>query len=189
MTDTKEDTTNTKRGKLFMILQTTRLYVRPFTEKDLEVFFELNGDEQVMRYIRTPKSREGSALFLTEVIDNYQRYPGLGRWAVIEKLSDACIGMFSLLTLEHTNDIHIGYALFPNHWGRGFADELVKAGLEHAYKELRLPSVVAVTHSQNLASQKILLNNSFEYTGFYNTGERNEFLYRHNEGPDVQNSG
>ncbi|HET9279944.1 MAG TPA: GNAT family N-acetyltransferase, partial [Flavitalea sp.] len=166
--------------KAFMIIQTTRLYVRQFTEKDLEVFFGLNSDEQVMRYIRAPKSREGSALFLTEVIDNYQRYPGLGRWAVIEKVSDACIGMFSLLKLEHTNDIHIVYALFPNHWGKGFADELVKAGLEHVYKDLKLQSVVAVTHSQNLASQKILLNNSFEYTGLYNSGGRNEFLYRHN---------
>ena len=167
-----------------MILQTTRLYVRPFTEKDLEVFFELNSDEQVMRYIRAPKSREGAAVFLKEVIVNYQKYPGLGRWAVIEKVTDACIGMFSLLKLERTDDIHIGYALFPNHWGRGFADELVKAGLAHAYRELKLPSVVAVTHSQNLASQKILLNNSFEYTGFYKAGERNEFLYRHRGRPD-----
>ena len=50
------------------IFETERLLVRTYSEGDQEDFFLLNGNEDVMRYIRPVKSREECDEFLLEVI-------------------------------------------------------------------------------------------------------------------------
>lgn len=162
-----------------MILETQRLYVREFSLSDAADFHSLNGDPEIMKYIRQAKTIEESGAFLREVIEGYTSLRGLGRWAIIEKQERQVIGTFSLLPLEHTNEIHVGYALLKKHWGRGYASEIVKAGLLYAYSNLKLTSIVAVTHPENLFSRKILLDNHFKYVGVYKNDASEESLYRH----------
>lgn len=162
-----------------MIIETTRLFVREFKPEDLEDFCRLNGDQEIMRFIRQPKSREESAIFFSQVINDYERVPGLGRWALMEKPSRKFIGMFSLLKLDGTEDVHIGYALLKNYWKMGYAAEIVTAGLSYAYEVLKLKSVVAITYQENYPSQKVLLKNDFEYESIFREGEHENFLYRH----------
>lgn len=161
-----------------MILSSDRLYVRPYTEDDEAIFFSLNGDEEVMRYIRPVKSREDSNAFLLENLQFYVDYPGLGRWAMLEKGSNVFVGTFSLLPLEHTHDVHIGYALLKEHWGKGYAAEIVKAGVQYAFEVLKLSSVVAITYAENVASQKVLEKNGFVRDGFYGEDGRKDLLFR-----------
>ena len=161
-----------------MILQSERLYARRYTLDDEEVFFRLNSDEEIMRYIRPPKNRHDSKLFLLENLQFYEQHPGLGRWGLLEKNTDEFVGTFSLLPLEHTNDVHIGYALLKDHWGKGYAAEIVKAGLEYVTRELKLPSVVAVTYPENVASQKVLLKNDFKPDGYYEEEGKSNLLFR-----------
>ncbi|HYF31056.1 MAG TPA: GNAT family N-acetyltransferase [Chitinophagaceae bacterium] len=163
-----------------MIFQSQRLYVRQYTLNDEEAFFILNGDEEIMHYIRPVKTREGSRLFLLENLEFYEQHPGLGRWALLEKATDQFAGTFSLLPLEHTNDVHIGYALLKDHWGKGYAAEIVQAGLIYAFNELKLPSVVAVTYPENIASQKVLLKNNFQPDGYYEEEGKQNLLFRSN---------
>lgn len=153
------------------ILTSERLYVRRFTLDDEEIFFRLNGDEEVMRYIRPAKSREESKAFLIENLQFYEDHPGLGRWAMLQKDTDEFVGTFSLLPLEHTNDVHIGYALLKEHWGKGYAAEIVGAGINYAFDVLQLSSIVAVTYEANAPSQKVLLKNGFVRDGVYGKGD------------------
>jgi [ribosomal protein S5]-alanine N-acetyltransferase len=153
------------------ILTSSRLYVRRFTLADEEVFFRLNGDEEIMRYIRSAKSREESNAFLVENIQFYEDHPGLGRWALLEKDTDVFAGTFSLLPLENTSDVHIGYALLKEHWGKGYAAEIVGAGINYAFEVLQLPSIAAVTYEENQPSQKVLLKNGFVRNGVYGKGD------------------
>lgn len=162
------------------ILTSERLYVRRYTIDDEEIFFRLNGDEEIMRYIRPPKNREDSKAFLIENLQFYEDHPGLGRWALLEKETDQFVGTFSLLPLEHTNDVHIGYALLKEHWGKGYAAEIVGAGVKYVFDVLQLPSVVAVTYEDNAPSQKVLVRNGFVRDGVYVEGGRIDPLFRLN---------
>lgn len=163
-----------------MILSSDRLYVRRFTLTDEEIFFRLNGDEEVMRYIRPAKSREESKAFLIENLQFYEDHPGLGRWALLEKDSDEFVGTFSILPLEHTNDVHLGYALLKEHWGKGYASEIVAPGLKYVFDVLKLPTVVAATFPDNVASQRVLLKNGFVRDGDYFEDGRYDPLFRLN---------
>jgi ribosomal-protein-alanine N-acetyltransferase len=155
-----------------IIFETGNLLVRPFTVEDADSFFQINSNEQVMRYIRPVKSRQNSNVFLTENILHYEAYPGAGRWAVVEKSSNSIIGMFSLLFLEQgTAKLHIGYALLPDYWNKGYATVLLKAGTARFLEGHPNEILYAITRKENIASEKVLLKCGFERAGEYKENE------------------
>ena len=66
-------------------LETQRLLLRPFTWDDFENLYQINSDPELMRYIRFPETREQTQESLKKILDDYQKFPDLGRLAIIEK--------------------------------------------------------------------------------------------------------
>ncbi len=116
----------------------------------------------MMRYIRPPKTRPESDLFLSENIDAYKDGSVKGRFAVFEKSDHRFIGTFSLLLLDGEMGYHIGYALLPPARGKGFATELVKEGAAYFFAQVPgQEKLYAVTVEANTGSQKVLLRAGF----------------------------
>ena len=111
-----------------MIFDSQRLYVRSFTEADADNFYALNGDAEIMRYIRAPKTREQTDAFLKEVIEN-EKDGSAFRWALIRKEDDLFVGSFAVIPLPGKDKMQMGYALLKNFWGRGYASEITQAGI------------------------------------------------------------
>ncbi len=144
-----------------ILFETERMIVRRFAESDAESFFRVNGDPDVMRYIRPAKTREQSDAFLHENLIFYKEGSVLGRYAVFSKSNASFLGSFSFLYLEGEADFHIGYALVPEAWGKGYATELVQFGMEYYFSNTDKRHLFAITEPGNLASQKVLLKNGF----------------------------
>jgi len=166
-----------------IILQSNRLYVRRYTFDDVDMFYALNGDPDLMQHIRPIMNYEQSTQFLEENIHFYETHPTLGRWALVNKSDHQVVGSLSLLPLANTGDLHIGYVLFKPYQGMGFAAEIVKAGIEYAFHELRLKTLTAVTYAENEASQKVLLKNGFSFDRSFREGGKENRIYRLNR-PD-----
>jgi ribosomal-protein-alanine N-acetyltransferase len=148
-----------------MILFTTpRLYVQPYTVDDGAIFFQLNGDAEIMQYIREPKTREQSDTFLKENLELYKKLPGLGRFAVFTNDTNEFAGSFSLLSIDNSENIHLGYALLKQFHGKGLATELLKASLPYVFATIQKDTVHALTVAENIASQKVLLKCGFIFT-------------------------
>jgi [ribosomal protein S5]-alanine N-acetyltransferase len=145
------------------LIESPRLFVRYYTMKDLDNFYRLNGDEEVMRFIRAPKNREECAVFLQEVIDRYTKKVCDMRLSMHEKNTGEFIGSFAIIPIDHTPDIQLGYSLLKKNWGKGYATEVVQAGLDFAADVLKLDEIKAVTMVENIASQKVLLKNGFVF--------------------------
>lgn len=141
------------------------MIVKRFTATDSEAFFKVNGNEEVMRFIRPVKSRAESDAFLLENILFYRDGSRLGRYAVVEKKSDRFLGTFSFLYLAGEADFHIGYALLPEAWGKGYATELVRAGINCFFEQTDKSLLFAITESGNHASQRVLLKSGFRLKG------------------------
>ncbi|HYE53208.1 MAG TPA: GNAT family N-acetyltransferase [Chitinophagaceae bacterium] len=163
-----------------IIITSERLLVRRYRLEDEEAFFRINSDAEVMRYIRPPKNPEESKIFLLENIAYYDEHPGLGRWMIQEKDTGHIVGMFSLLPLEHTSDVHIGYAFMKDQWGKGYATEIARAGIIYAFNVLNLSTLTAVTYVENIPSQKVLLRNGFRPDGTYHEHGLDNLLFRLN---------
>jgi RimJ/RimL family protein N-acetyltransferase len=74
-------------------------------------------------------------------------------------------GFQDLNHIQGEIDIQVGYALFTEFWGRGYATEMAVALLRYGYATLSLPQIVAITNLQNTASQRVLLKAGLERRG------------------------
>ena len=164
-----------------IIFQTDRLIVRQYDfETDTEKVISVNGDDDVMRYIRATKTKEECDVFLKKAINAYKINPLIGRWAADEKATGKFVGSFAIIPVEGSNDIQLGYALLKENWGKGFASELTKFGLAYYFKNTNADHIYAIAERANVASHKVLLKHSFvpDGTKMEDDKELLKFIYR-----------
>jgi [ribosomal protein S5]-alanine N-acetyltransferase len=155
-----------------IIFETERLLVRRYTNSDGDNIFSLGGNADVMRYIRAVQTKEQSDVFLVYNMNFYKEQPMMGRWAVEEKTTGKFVGSFAVIFIEGTKLIQLGYSLLPNEWGKGYATELTKAGLQYVFEKMKLPLIYGVTEVGNIASQQVLLKAGFNKEMDFKEGEK-----------------
>ena len=156
-----------------IIFETGRLIVKQYSfETDAENFFLLNGDEEVMKYIRATKSKEECDEFLRQIIDAYKINPLIGRWAAYEKTTGRFVGSFAIIPIEGTEDIQLGYSFLKEDWGKGYATEVTKTGLDYYFENTDAGHIYAIAEKENIASHKVLLKNGFVPDGTKQEGEK-----------------
>ena len=62
-------------------------------------------------------------------------------------------------------DFHIGYALVPEAWGKGYATELVQYGTQFFFQHMNKPAIFAITESVNRVSQLVLIKSGYLQKG------------------------
>ena len=149
-------------------LETLRLELRTFVPDDLEDMVRLDGDPRVMKYIADgkPAARDAVAARLKRFIRYPKLNPDLGVWRAARRDSGATIGWFALNYAGKTTDIEVGYRLLPDAWGQGFATEGATALVDYGFDDLGLHRIIGVTHPDNKASQRVLMNAGLEDVGW-----------------------
>lgn len=139
-----------------MQFETARLLLRQFTPEDAEQMYLLNLDPEVIRYTGDAPfvSIEAAKKFLNNY-DHYKRY-GFGRWAVIRKSDQAWLGWCGLKYTESTWEHDIGFRLFKQYWGQGYATEAAKKCLEIGFAQFNMPFIVGRAMKANIGSVKVL---------------------------------
>lgn len=149
-------------------LATARLSLRRFTLHDLDLLDRLASDPRVMQHLGGVKDRATTEKTLrARALDYYDRHPGLGMWATIERATGRCVGFHVLNHIQGEADIQVGYALFADVWGRGYATEMAVGLLRYGFATLQLPRIVAITNLDHAVSQRVL-----EKAGLVRRGER-----------------
>lgn len=152
-------------------LTTDRLTLRGVTTGDVHAVLDLYSRPEVQRWVgngRTMADLEEAQALVERRRSSVLPHP-MGIWAIA--LEDRMVGMLLLkpipisgtplaadprnpdLLLE-SPDVEIGWHLHPDVWGRGVATEAARRVLDHA-REHGLAEVVAVTHPDNAASQRV----------------------------------
>jgi [ribosomal protein S5]-alanine N-acetyltransferase len=160
------------------IFVTKRLRVRHFTSLDYDNYFSLQGNAEVMQYIRPPRTREESDEFLREKILTASQREYKGIWAVEETGTGLFLGCFVIIPIP--NDVEktqLGYSFLPQHWGKGYATEVTKEGVNYFYNRTPLTEIYGVTEIPNVASQKVLLKAGFKQIASKMDGEKELLVY------------
>ena len=152
------------------MLETARLFLRPFNKNDIDAVYTMRSDADVMRFIREPQTRRGEAESWINLTSSRWEKEKIGFCAVIEKASSQFIGWCGLWRLKETDEIEVGYALVKDFRGQGYASEAAEALLIYGFDRLNLKEIVAVARPENRDSWRVMerLGMTYDYTGkFY----------------------
>jgi RimJ/RimL family protein N-acetyltransferase len=146
-----------------ILLQTPRLVLREFTDRDAGLLVDLDSDPRVMRYINNgvPTPREE---IVAEYIPAYLRYhregSDFGFWVAQLRGSGEFVGWFHLRPEPGTpaTEPELGYRLKHAFWGRGLATEGSRALIDHAFTadSVVVSRVHASTMAVNIASRMVM---------------------------------
>jgi RimJ/RimL family protein N-acetyltransferase len=159
-----------------IVLSSARLALRRFAQSDADLLVELDGDPEVMRYLTggepTPRDRIETVI-LPEMLALYDEDPAFGYLAAFEYDTGDFVGWFELRIPEDVPPgplpavFELGYRLRRAHWGRGYATEVSRLLVEHAFADFAAVRVFATTMAVNTASRRVLTKVGMSYVGTY----------------------
>ncbi len=139
-----------------VVLETSRLVLRPFRPDDLDDLARLYADAEVRRHfpdgpLDRARTREELDWFLS---GGDPARPGLVLHALVERATGRLIGRAGFLpwTLDGSDEVEIAYLLDRAHWRSGLGGEIAGALVRHGFEVLGLDRLVAIIHPDNLAS-------------------------------------
>ena len=143
-------------------VETERLLIDPVVSDDFDPLFDMLSRKDVAWQLgRWPHPLDPDLLRKRM---NAMRWSGgwTATFALRTKSRDF-IGMvgFHSPTNGEADDLSLGYALHPDHWGRGFMSEAVKAMITFLFDRFPISQILASAVIDNPASQKVLIKNGF----------------------------
>jgi RimJ/RimL family protein N-acetyltransferase len=151
------------------ILETERLVLRQFTERDAGLLLALDGDPEVMRYCG-PYGLPDEAAYRERIrnyfLPYYAKGPRFGFWPAEEKSTGRFVGWFHLRpALDYRfareagfrdREFDIGFRLVRSAWGNGYATEVSHALIRRGFAEEQVEAIVACALVENRASCRVL---------------------------------
>jgi len=149
-----------------IIIETSRLLLRTFTEDDAALIYELNLDPDVIRYTHDPIRDRAHASEILErvIIPQYALYDH-GRWAVHIRSNLEFLGWCGLKYRAELNEIDLGYRFKKDGWGKGYATEAAWASIQYGFEKIGLQRIVARAEIDNIGSWKVLEKCGMTYIG------------------------
>ncbi len=143
-----------------ILLETPRLILRNWEERDRALFHLVHSDPRVMRFFPARLDRAQSDVLFDGLRERIAR-TDFGFHAVEDKASGTCIGCAGLARVEMEpifpdGTVEIGWRLAPAFWGMGYASEAGRALLAHAFGPLGLREVVSFTVHDNERSVAVM---------------------------------
>ncbi len=152
-----------------VLLETSRLRLRPFAMTDLEFLHRLWIEPRMRKYLWDDKtiSLETAAEIIGDSIASFGSN-GYGFWTINLKNAPGLIGFSGLRQFESElsdrPEVEILYGLSPEYWGRGIAGEAARAVLRFGFEEIGLEKIFAGADPPNYASFRVM-----EKTGMQRT--------------------
>ena len=162
-------------------LITERLHLKQLTFEHERDLFELRSNESVSKYIgRQLATSMDEARAFIQKIDKGIAENESGYWAITHRNHDKLIGTICLFDFSKENrSAEIGYELHPDFQGQGIMQEALTCVLDYGFETMKLQSITAFTHSQNLKSRRLLERNHFVFKE--KSGDSVIYLLRKNE--------
>lgn len=143
-----------------MYYKNDTIIIREFTPQELPLFLDLFTSESVTRYLPYKSPEEFKQMF-EKALSDYKEGP-LSRWGIFNAENNDFVGVcLARIFAENANAIEIGYMLKENYWGKGIGTQICKALADYCHSADPEKEIVALTHLDNIGSQKVLLKSGF----------------------------
>ncbi len=150
----------------FPILSTKRLKLRKLSISDENEILFMRSDEGILEFIDIPvaKNLEDARAYI-EMINKGVANDEWIFWAITLKEDNInIIGTICLWNISiEANKAEIGYVLHPDFQGKGIMQEAAEKVIDYGFKNMKLDTIVAHLHPNNVKSIKLLERNHFTF--------------------------
>jgi ribosomal-protein-alanine N-acetyltransferase len=136
-------------------IESDRLQVRLLAEADLPALFEVNGDDEVTRFLPYATWRS-----MADAHAWYKRMQGIQatglalQFAVLEKLTGKAVGTCLIFRFdEGSSRAELGFVLGRAHWGKGYMREALVALIDWGFASQVLRRLEAEIDPRNESSR------------------------------------
>jgi len=166
--------------------ETERLVIRHFGLEDAAYILRQLNEASFIRFIadRHVRSLRDAETHLRDgPMASYQRM-GFGLNLVLLREGHVPIGMCGLVNRKELAHPDLGFAFLPEAWGKGYATEACEAVLADAMGRQGVDRVLGVTLPSNVASNRLLKQLGFGYSGLIELygAENHLYTYSHISG-------
>ena len=146
-------------------LETDRLILRDYTDKDFDAYYKLKSDTQTMYYLQDLQARspEGAKDEFIKVLSDQASPSRIYYFLHMErKDTHEQIGSIGYTVTDNTpvgKMVHLGYFTYPKHWGNGYTSEALKRLLEYAFTENNVYRVTTGCLAENKGSERVMQKN------------------------------
>lgn len=147
------------------ILETKRLILRKFLDKDIKALFQIFKDEEVNKFLPwyPVKTIEEAKEFYEERYREKYKLSQAYAYAICLKNDDVPIGY---VNVDITDTYELGYGLLKEFWHQGIVTEAVKAVVEQIKKD-GIPYIIATHDINNPRSGKVMQQVGMKYCYSY----------------------
>lgn len=143
-------------------LETERLILRDYLEKDFEAYYRLKADSKTMYYLQDIQlfTKEEAYEDFQMVLSDMKKSDRKFYFFHIElKDSQEQVGSVGYMVTNDTpvgKIVHAGYFIYPKFWGKGYTTEAFKRVLEFAFSDNDVYRVSTGCLAENVGSEKVM---------------------------------
>jgi ribosomal-protein-alanine N-acetyltransferase len=147
-------------------LKTERLIIRDYTESDLCDMHRLWSDKKAMYYLDDIlcETLDDTRVYLQNGLDNADGH----YFCICDQATEKYMGSIGYTITDYTplgKIVHMGYMLLPEHKGRGYMTEAVKAVMEFAFLQDNCIRITTGCVTEHEASRRVMEKARFRLEG------------------------
>ena len=162
-----------------MIYSNDILIIDRLNLSDIEDFFDMQSDPDVMRFVKPTLTYEEAKEELTRFIeyyDNPEKFFYI--WAIrsaVDKLFMGICGVY----LNRNNDHELAVRLKKEYWGGGFGSQILHGLIKHSSEDFQIDELVAYIMADNIGSIRMTEKfMSFDKDLMINNRPEKKYVYR-----------
>lgn len=139
------------------VLETERLILRKFENKDIEDLYDYCKDPEVTKFVFETYENVETAQDRIDFLQAKYAEEKMLCWAIELKHNHKVIGSidyFNIRSVDKSGEI--GYVLNREYWNKGYMTESVKRVIQYGFEELGLVRICAICVVPNVASESVM---------------------------------
>ncbi|MFO1122861.1 MAG: GNAT family N-acetyltransferase [Hyphomicrobiales bacterium] len=132
------------------MIETKRLRMREWRESDLDAFAAFRADAETCRHIGA-LSRDEAWRTMAYFAGHWSLL-GFGLWSLELRSTGSHIGYTGLYFPKEWPEPEVGWGVYREHQGHGYATEAAAASLAYAYGQLGWATAISLIAAENLKS-------------------------------------
>ena len=144
-----------------------RLIIRPTSEQDAKLIFQLMNTPKFLMYVGDRKIssiNDAKNYIHCKMLSQLYKI-GYSTYTLVKKSNGNKIGICGLYDRNGIEGIDIGFSILPQFERLGYAYESTSRIIKAAFEEFKMKELKAITDQKNISSQALLKKLGFKFTG------------------------